>query len=119
MSDVYIGNIIILNSILSFVNYVWAVVSGFYILHPNDHEKLLKCTYEGCKIISKMFKSGFGKDSAGEQKPMNAALCKLKIDWHGGSKFFCPEHTKYFEHFFGKLDNKDRFHKKARKIGIK
>lgn len=88
------------------------VVAGLYLLHPRDHE-LLHLTYEYVKEISGLF----AKDgSAGEQKPFNAALCKLGIDWHGGSRFFCPEHFNYFDHFFGKKDLKEIFSKKARRI---
>lgn len=90
------------------------VVAGFYLLHPKDHD-VLRLTYEYVKEIAKMFQKD---DSAGEQKPFNAALCTLGVDWHGGSKFFCPEHSEYFDHFFGKKDLKKVFHKKVRKMGL-
>lgn len=91
------------------------VCSGFYILHPRDHEDLPKISYEGCRLIA----DKFSKDgSAGEQCPLNAALCKLKTDWHGGSRFFCPSHEEYFDHFFGDKDWKDKFNKKVKQMGL-
>ena len=92
------------------------VVAGFYLLHPRDHVAVLKLTYEGCLENADKFRSHEG---CGDQKPMNAAINVLDIDWHGGSRFFCPEHVEYFDHFFGKEDMKSRFHKKCRKIGVK
>lgn len=92
------------------------VVAGFYILHPKDHEAVLKKTYEGCIENS----DKFGRhEGCGDQKPMNAALTVLGIDWEGGSRFFCPDHEQYFDHFFGKNDLKTVFHKRAKKMGLK
>jgi len=93
------------------------VVAGFYLLRPEDHD-LLKITYKFCQKISKKFARGEGKDSAGEQKPLNAALCKLQIGWHGGSRFYCPEHKEYFDHYFGKKDMKAKFFKKVKKMRL-
>lgn len=91
------------------------VCSGFYILHPRDHEVLPKESYNGCRLISNLFtKDG----SAGEQCPLNAALCKLKTDWHGGSRFFCPEHVNYFDHFFGDKDWKIKFDTKVKEMRL-
>jgi len=90
------------------------VVAGFYVLHPKDHA-VLQLTYEYVQDIAKMFKKD---DSAGEQKPFNAALCKLAIDWHGGSKFFCPEHVQYFDHFFGSKDQKEAFLSKVKVLNL-
>lgn len=73
------------------------VVSGFYLLHPRD-QILLPTTYQYANENSRKFAHHEG---GGEQKPMNAALSVLEIDWHGGSRFFCPEHLEYFDHFFG------------------
>lgn len=92
------------------------VNSGFYILHPRDHEELPKWSYYGCQKISKKFR----KDgSAGEQCPLNAALCKLDVDWHGGSRWLCLEHEKYFEHFFGDVEYKKRFRKTIKEMGLR
>ena len=93
------------------------VVAGFYSMHPKDHA-VFDLTWKYVQEISNKFIKGEGKDSVGEQKPFNAALSKLQIDWHGGSRFFCPEHTKYFDHFFGKKDMKKKFRKKVKKLGI-
>lgn len=93
------------------------VVAGFYLLHPKDHE-VLKLTYQYVQEIANMFSKGEGADSAGEQKPFNAALCKLNIDWHGGSKFFCPEHEAYFDHFFGAQEAKERFNHKRKEMEL-
>jgi len=90
------------------------VVAGFYLLHERDHEKVLKLTYKGCLRNSTKFARHEG---GGDQKPMNAALCILNIDWHGGSRFFCPEHKEYFDHFFGKDNMKNIFLNKARSLG--
>lgn len=90
------------------------VVAGLYLLHPRDHE-VLRLTYKYVQDISKMFKKD---DSAGEQKPFNAALCKLNVDWHGGSKFYCPEHELYFDHFFGTKERKIQFHKKTKELNL-
>jgi hypothetical protein len=91
------------------------VVAGFYLLHPRDHEQVLKLTYEGCKENATKF---IKHEGAGDQKPMNAALAVLNVDWHGGSKFFCPEHSKYFDHFFGKKDRKQIFQRKIKKMNL-
>jgi len=91
------------------------VVAGFYLLHPRDHEAVLKLTYKGCLENCGKF---INHEGCGDQKPMNAALCALNVDWHGGSKFFCPEHKKYFDHFFGAKNMKKTFVKKRKKIGL-
>lgn len=91
------------------------VVAGLYLLHPRDHATVLKLTYEGCVENSTRFKKHEG---GGDQKPMNAALSILNIDWHGGSRFFCPEHKEYFDHYFGKDDMKQKFWDRARKMGL-
>lgn len=91
------------------------VNSGFYVLHPRDHSSLPKMSYKGCKIIANKFR----KDgSAGEQCPLNAALCKLKVDWSGGSRFFCLDHEEYFDHFFGDKEWKKKFKRKLRELKI-
>jgi len=82
-------------------------VAGFYLLHPRDHEALLKLTYENCLEIIDRFPAGHV--DVGDQKPMNAALNILEVDWHGGSRFECPEHLEYFDHYFGVKANKVRF----------
>jgi len=84
-------------------------VAGLYLLHPRDHEKVLKLTYECCVHNSTRFGSHEG---GGDQKPMNAAINILDIDWSGGSRFFCPEHKDYFDHYFGKDNEKEKFRKK-------
>ena len=91
------------------------VVAGFYLLHPRDHKAVLRKTYEFCLENADKFVKHEG---AGDQKPMNAALCHLGVDWHGGSRFFCPEHTKYFDHFFGKKNMKNEFHQRAKLLGL-
>ena len=91
------------------------VVAGLYLLHPRDHVELLKLTYEGCVRNSTRFKKHEG---GGDQKPMNAALSILMVDWHGGSRFFCPEHKEYFDHYFGKDDMKQKFWDRAKKLGL-
>lgn len=91
------------------------VVSGLYLLHPRDHEKLLYWTYKGCQENAKKFA---GHEGCGEQKPMNAALAYLEIDWHGGSRFFCPEHEEYFFHFFGAKEMKKDFRKKIKEMKL-
>lgn len=91
------------------------VCSGFYLLHPKDHKSLPKASYEGCRMIADKF---IKDDSAGEQCPLNAALCKLNTDWHGGSRFFCPDHIKYFEHFFGDIEWKKRFQQKLKQLEL-
>ena len=92
------------------------VNSGFYILHPRDSE-LPYVDLEGCDLLAnnKVLRN---HGSAGEQCPLNAALCKLKTDWTGGSRFFCPEHEEYFDHFFGAIGSKKAFEKKVKKLGI-
>ena len=90
-------------------------VAGFYILHPRDHEKLLKLTYENCLEIVKEFKNHV---DVGDQKPMNAALNILEIDWHGGDRFACPEHLEYFEHYFGVKSRKQEFNDALKKLGL-
>jgi len=82
-------------------------VAGFYILRPEDHKKLLKLTYENCLGIVKQFRN---HADVGDQKPMNAALNILGIDWHGGDRFACPEHLEYFEHYFGTKSRKREFY---------
>ncbi len=91
------------------------ICSGLYILHPRDHEKLLSLTYKGVIINSKRFVKHEG---AGDQKPMNAALAALEIDWHGGSRFFCLEHEEYFEHFFGAKNLKEKMYAKIEEMGL-
>jgi len=91
------------------------VVAGFYLLHPRDHEQVLRLTYEYCIENADKFAKHEG---AGDQKPMNAALSVANIDWHGGSRFLCPEHKDYFDHFFGKKNMKDEFRRKAKQIGL-
>jgi hypothetical protein len=94
----------------------YEVVAGLYLLHPRDHEAFLKMTYEGCLENADKFR---GHEGGGDQKPTNASLSILDIDWHGGSRFFCPEHKEYFDHYFGKDDMKQKFWDRARKMGIK
>lgn len=89
------------------------VVAGFYVLHESDHSSLLKMTYEGCVENSTKFARHEG---GGDQKPLNAALNILNIDWHGGCRFDCPEHKEYFDHFFGKDNMKNEFFRRAKKI---
>jgi len=91
-------------------------VAGFYILHPRDHEKLLKLTYRNCLYISQRFDTNC---DVGDQKPMNAALNILEIDWHGGDRFKCPEHLEYFNHFFGVKSMKTDFNNKIKELGLK
>jgi len=91
-------------------------VAGFYILHPNDHEKLLKMTYENCLMIANKFVHHV---DAGDQKMVNCALNTLGIDWHGGDRFKCPEHKKYFKHYFGTKHMKKEFLSDLKKTGIK
>jgi len=90
------------------------VVAGLYLLHPRDHESVLKMTYEGC--VENMDKF-VDHEGAGDQKPMNAALSILNTDWHGGSRFLCLEHVEYFDHFFGKKDLKEVFLRKVKEMG--
>lgn len=90
-------------------------VAGFYILRPEDHEKLLKLTYENCLEIIKQFNNHI---DVGDQKPMNAALNILEIDWHGGDRFACPEHLEYFEHYFGVKARKKEFNDTIRRLGL-
>jgi hypothetical protein len=89
-------------------------VCGFYILHPRDHEKLLKMTYENCWMISNKF---INHVDVGDQKPYCAAIHTLEIDWHGGSRFECPEHEKYFIHYFGSKQ-KNKFLKDVKKLEL-
>ena len=91
------------------------VVAGLYMLHPKDHAKVLEFTYNGCLENSDKF---VNHEGVGDQKPMNAALAVLNIDWHGGSRFFCPEHTQYFDHFFGKQEQKSIFDKKVKELKL-
>lgn len=91
------------------------VVAGLYLLHSRDHAAVLKLTYKGCLENSDKF---IQHEGGGDQKPMNAALSVLNIDWHGGSKFFCPEHKEYFDHFFGAKDMKKTFRRKRKQIGL-
>lgn len=91
------------------------VVAGLYLLHPRDHEAVLKLTYEGCIENSNKFRKHEG---GGDQKPMNAALNILEVDWHGGSRFMCPEHTEFFDHYFGKDNMKQKFWKRANDLGL-
>lgn len=89
------------------------VVAGLYLMHPRDHEKVIKLTYKGCLENCGKFKNHEG---GGDQKPLNAALAIAKVDWHGGSRFFCPEHTIFFDHFFGSKSLKRIFQKKVSEI---
>ena len=91
-------------------------VCGFYMLHPRDHEKLLKMTYENCIMISGKFKNHV---DVGDQKPNCAAIHTLEIDWHGGDRFSCPEHLKYFNHYFGTKQMKNQFFIDIKKLGLK
>jgi len=91
------------------------VVAGFYLLHPKDHEQVLKLTYKGCLENADKF---INHEGGGDQKPMNAALVVLNVDWHGGSKFFCPEHKEYFDHFFGAKNMKTVFARKRKKMKL-
>ena len=91
------------------------VVSGLYLLHPKDHKQLMYWTLKGCEENSDKFHNHEG---CGEQKPMNAALLIADIDWHGGSRFLCPEHTEYFDHFFGKQDLKKVFLEKVKMMNL-
>lgn len=89
------------------------VCAGFYILHPSDHSKLIKTTYKYCKeIVGKFINS----PDVGDQKPMNAAISVLDIDYAGGSRFECPEHIEYFNHYFGKKKQKNDFKKKIQEL---
>lgn len=94
------------------------VNSGLYILHPRDQVDLPTCDLEGCDILASN-KTLRKHSSAGEQCSLNAALCKLKTNWHGGSRFFCLDHEKYFDHFFGDIEWKNRFDKKLKMLGYK
>lgn len=91
-------------------------VAGFYILHPRDHERLLRLTYENCIEIVHKFSNHV---DVGDQKPMNAALNILEVDWHGGDRFSCPEHLEYFDHFFGIKSRKKDFNRKIKELGLK
>ena len=90
-------------------------VAGFYILRPEDHEKLLKLTYENCLEIVKQFRSHV---DVGDQKPMNAALNTLEIDWRGGDRFACQEHLNYFDHYFGGKSRKKEFSVMVKKLKL-
>jgi len=90
-------------------------VAGFYILHPRDHENLLRLTYENCIEISDKFRNN--KD-VGDQKPMNAALNILEVDWHGGDRFSCLEHLEYFEHYFGTKSRKKEFYDEIKRLNL-
>lgn len=90
-------------------------VAGFYILHPSDHEKLLRLTYENCLEIVKSFKNHV---DVGDQKPMNAALNILQIDWHGGNRLECQEHLEYFDHYFGTKARKQDFLDAIKKLKL-
>ncbi len=90
-------------------------VAGFYILRPEDHEDLLKVTYENCMLIVKQFGNHV---DVGDQKPMNAALNILEIDWHGGDRFACQEHLEYFEHYFGVKARKKEFDGALRRLKL-
>lgn len=91
-------------------------VAGFYILHPKDHEKLLKMTYENCLMVINKFSNHV---DIGDQKMVNCALNTLEIDWYGGDRFKCPEHKKYFKHYFGVKRMKKEFISDLKKIGLK
>ena len=91
------------------------VVAGLYIMHPSDHEKIIEYTYKGCLMNSKKF---IHHEGVGDQKPMNAALASLNVDWHGGSRFFCPEHQAYFDHFFGSKQLKKSFQTTIKKMNL-
>lgn len=89
-------------------------VAGFYILRPEDF-KLLKLTYKNCLIIVKKFRDHV---DVGDQKPMNAALNILEIDWHGGNRFECPECNKYFYHYFGTKSQKTAFYNRVKELKL-
>jgi hypothetical protein len=91
------------------------VCAGFFILHRNDHSKLLKLTYENCLYIVSEFKDDV---DVGDQKPLNAALNILEIDFHGGNRLECPEHLEYFNHFFGVKNQKTNFYKKVKELNL-
>lgn len=88
-------------------------VAGFYILHPRDHEKLLSLTYRNCLDIVKEFPN---HTDVGDQKPMNAALNILEINW------WCDENknesSKFFDHFYGTKSKKTEFFKKIKELKI-
>lgn len=92
-------------------------VAGLYVLHPRDHEILLRTTYVFTEEISHMdvFTQHWG---AGDQKPMNAALNRLNIYWCGGSRFECPEHKEFFFHYFGDQEQKKAFHRKVKEMNL-
>lgn len=90
-------------------------VAGLYLLHPRDHKDVLRLTYQYCLENADRF---VDHEGAGDQKPMNAALNVLEVDWHGGSRFFCPEHEEYFNHYFGKSEMKKKFKKKAKELKV-
>lgn len=93
----------------------YEVVAGLYLLHPRDHKSFLEMTYKGCLENADKFR---GHEGGGDQKPTNASLSILNIDWHGGSRFFCPEHTEYFDHYFGKDNMKRKFWNRAHELGL-
>tara|TARA_Y100000034_G_C6861891_1_gene392386 strand:- start:136 stop:966 length:831 start_codon:yes stop_codon:yes gene_type:complete len=84
------------------------VCAGFYILHPNDHSSVLRLTYKYAMELSRKKKFNRHCD-VGDQKPMNAALSVLNIDFSGGDRFSCPEHEDYFIHYFGSGAQKKAF----------
>ena len=91
------------------------VCCGFYVLHPNDHEGVIRVMKDGVIEIRDKFCKHSG---AGDQKPMNAALAVCGVDWHGGLKFDCPEHLEYFDLFLNSTQGKKDFVKQAQKMGL-
>lgn len=91
------------------------VCAGFFVLHPRDHEVLLRVTYEYCQELAPHFKDS---PDVGDQKPMNAAISVHNIDFHGGDRLLCPEHTEVFDHFFGTKAARKAFDDKVRTMGL-
>lgn len=94
------------------------ICAGFYIMHPKDHEAVIRLTYEYCKELANEKKFD-GHPDVGDQKPMNAALSVLETDFHGGSRFDCPEHEEYFIHYFGSGAQKSSFQDDLKRIKSK
>lgn len=92
-------------------------VAGLYVLHPRDHAKLLAKTYKYTLEIAKNPKF-MRHPGAGDQKPMNAALNVLNIDWHGGHRKAWSECADYMYHYFGIKDMKNRFRVKVKELGL-
>jgi len=92
------------------------LVAGFYILHPMVQSEVLRLTHKFTQEISRT--PQFNRSSgAGDQKPMNAALNILNINYHGGSRFDCLDHSKYFIHYFGTQQMKAAFRKQLNTMG--